>query len=64
LFTEGFQDLKQIEIYDFSGKLIWSTSMNEKSVSISVENMIQGIYQLIVRDENGNWKATKIQKLN
>ena len=64
LFTEGFQDLKQIEIYDFSGKLIWSTTMNEKSVSISVENMIQGIYQLIVRDENGNWKATKIQKLN
>ncbi len=64
LFTEGFQDLKQIEIYDFSGKLIWSTSINEKSVSISVENMIQGIYQLIVRDENGNWKATKIQKLN
>lgn len=64
LFTEGFQDLKQIEIYDFSGKLIWSTTMNEKSVSITVENMIQGIYQLIVRDVNGNWKATKIQKLN
>ncbi|WP_298224689.1 T9SS type A sorting domain-containing protein [Flavobacterium sp.] len=51
--------IKQIEIYDFNGRMIFSSTENTANVSLNIERFSVGIYLLKVISETG----TSIQKI-
>lgn len=61
VYTPQNEELKQITVYDLSGKLLLETSMRtEVSLKIDLTAFDAGIYLLKVYDTKGNYFSTKL----
>lgn len=54
--------LKEIEIYDISGRKVTSGVVNSQFYQFDLNNQASGIYILSVMDSNGNYKRFKLLK--
>ncbi len=60
---DGAIEKAQIEVFDIMGKLVFSDNMNNSTYLLRVENFPAGIYQIVVRTENGSFvKKLVVQK--
>jgi hypothetical protein len=60
---EGFDLEKNIQIYDLTGKCIWLGNSSEFTETISIDQLAQGLYHLLVTDKKGNRKSCNFQKM-
>lgn len=62
LFIEANMDLSLIEIYNCIGQVIESKSLNERTIGLSLEMLVPGIYLARIRTANGLIKEFRILK--
>jgi hypothetical protein len=58
LSNQQLSSQASVQLYDFTGKLIHQTLLTDAPIQLS--NVIPGIYQLVIRDGNSNYKTKVI----
>lgn len=59
---DNFKNIKEIQLFDISGKKIANYFLNNSSITISLKNISSGIYFISIFDENGSKQNYKIIK--
>lgn len=58
-------DVESISIIDVSGHIVYvNSSINSKDLQISIEHFTEGLYYVLVRQNNGRLSTQKIIKTN
>ena len=60
-WSDSLNDLRLVDIYDFSGSLLVSEKITNRQTEIAVNNLSAGIYILRLSDANGNFVSKRFQ---
>lgn len=63
LYLENLEDASALSLFDVTGRLLFETKTNGKpTLEVDMENLQSGIVILMIEDENGLVKSTKLVK--